>query len=224
MLPLRLHQKPGTLHVLCIGAHSDDIEIGCAATLLGLIERGHGLRVDWLVLSAPGERAAEARRSAEALLGHTAEALLGKRAELRVHLAEFRDAYFPAEFGALKEHLAGLRRHIDPDVVFTHNLDDRHQDHRLVAELTWQAWRDHLVLEYEVPKYEGDLGRPNFYVPASHSIAQTKVDHLLANFGSQRSKDWFSSETFLGLMRLRGIECRSGDGFAEAFMARKLVL
>jgi LmbE family N-acetylglucosaminyl deacetylase len=224
MLPLGLHQKPGTLHVLCIGAHSDDIEIGCAATLLGLIERGHGLRVDWVVLCAPGERAAEARRSAEALLGSTAEALLGRRAELRVHLAEFRDAYFPAEFGPLKEHLAGLRRQIDPDLVFTHNLDDRHQDHRLVAELTWQAWRDHLVLEYEVPKYEGDLVRPNFFAPASRALAQAKVEHLLEHFGSQRSKDWFTSETFLGLMRVRGVECRAAEGLAEAFVARKLVL
>ena len=204
------------LDVLCLGAHSDDIEIGCAATLLGLIERGYRLRVAWVVLSAAGERAEEARRSASAMLGKTTE--------LSIHLSSFRDAYFPAEFAALKEHLAQLRRLVDPDLIFTHALDDRHQDHRLVGELTWQAWRDHLILEYEVPKYEGDLGRPNLYVPASHTVAQTKVDHLLEHFGSQRSKDWFCSETFLGLMRLRGVECRAAQGCAEAFVARKLIL
>ena len=204
------------LEVLCLGAHSDDIEIGCAATLLGLIERGYRLRVAWVVLSAAGERAEEARRSAIAMLGTTTD--------LSIHLAGFRDAYFPAEFAALKEHLAQLRRLVEPDLIFTHSLDDRHQDHRLVAELTWQAWRDHLILEYEVPKYEGDLGRPNLYVPASRAAGQAKVDHLLAHFGTQRPKDWFSGDTFLGLMRVRGVECHAAEGLAEAFVARKLLL
>ena len=216
MLPLRLSEKPGHLDILCIGAHSDDIEIGCAATLLSLVERGHQLRVTWAVLSASDERATEARRSADELLGEVAD--------LRVHFGEFRDAYFPADFGALKDHIADLRRKTSPDLIFTHSMDDRHQDHRLVAELTWQAWRDHLILEYEVPKYEGDLGHPNLFVPVSQAMARAKVDHLLAHFGSQRSKDWFSGETFLGLMRLRGVECRSAHGFAEAFVARKVVL
>jgi LmbE family N-acetylglucosaminyl deacetylase len=216
MLALRLSDPPGPLHVLCIGAHSDDIEIGCAATLLTLAERGYQLRVTWVVLSARDERAAEAKRSALALLGEPAN--------VEVELAAFRDSYFPAEFESLKRHLGELRQRVDPDVVFSHCLDDRHQDHRLVAELTWQAWRDHLILEYEIPKYEGDLGRPNVYVPVSRHSGQRKVDHLLANFGTQRSKGWFNAGTFDALMRLRGIECRASDGLAEAFIARKIVL
>ena len=216
MLPLHLSERPGRLDVLCLGAHSDDIEIGCAGTLLSLVERGHQLRVTWAVLSANDERAAEAR--------HSAEQLLGKVAELRVHLGAFRDAHFPAEFGALKDYFAKLRQETNPDLVFTHCIEDRHQDHRLVGELTWQAWRDHLILEYEVPKYEGDLGRPNVFVPVSQAAANAKVEHLLAHFGSQRSKDWFSGDTFLGLMRLRGVECRSQHGFAEAFIVRKVLL
>jgi len=216
MLPLSLPQKSGPLEVLCIGAHSDDIEIGCAASLLALIERGHRLRVTWVVLSAVGERAEEARRSAQDLLG--------SRAELRLHLGAFRDAYFPAEFAAIKDHLAGLRTEAQPDLLFTHGLDDRHQDHRLVAEITWQVWRHHLILEYEVPKYEGDLSRPNLFVPVSREAAQAKVTHLMTHFGSQRAKDWFSSETFLAILRLRGVESGSAQGFAEGFVARKLLL
>jgi LmbE family N-acetylglucosaminyl deacetylase len=216
MLSLGFLDGVQPLHVLCIGAHSDDIEIGCAATLLRLARSGRRLRVSWVVLSAVGDRAEEARRSAEALLGATAD--------LQLHLADFRDAYFPGDYVAIKEHVAELRRRIDPDVVFTHCIDDRHQDHRSVGELTWQAWRDHLILEYEIPKYEGDLGRPNLYVGASRSAAEAKIDHLLRHFGTQRSKGWFSRETFSALMHLRGIECRAGDGFAEAFVARKLML
>lgn len=216
MLQLRLPDKSEPLDVLCLGAHSDDIEIGCAATLLSLVERGYRMRVTWAVLSATDERAEEAGRSADALLGQAAE--------LRIHLGTFRDAYFPADFAGLKDHMAELRRQTNPDLIFTHSLDDRHQDHRLVSELTWQAWRDHLILEYAVPKYEGDLSRPNLFVPVSRATAQAKVDHLLAHFGSQRSKDWFSGDTFHGLMRLRGVECRADDGLAEAFVARKLVL
>lgn len=216
MLPLRLLDKPGKLDVLCLGAHADDIEIGCGGTLLTLVERGYRLRVYWVVLSADGERAAEARGSAEALLG--------ARAELKLDIGAFRDSHFPADFAQLKARLSTIRRDCNPDVVFTHSLDDRHQDHRLVGELTWQTWRDHLVLEYEIPKYEGDLSRPNAYVALSASAATTKVDHLMRHFGTQRSKDWFTADTFRGLMRLRGIECRAPDGLAEGHLARKLLL
>jgi LmbE family N-acetylglucosaminyl deacetylase len=216
VLPLGLFQEAQPLHVLCIGAHSDDIEIGCGATLLRLAQARRPLRVTWLVLSAPGERAEEARRSAVELLGEAVD--------LHLHLGDFRDAYFPGHYVAIKDRLADLRRQTDPDLVFTHSLDDRHQDHRLVGELTWQAWRDHLVLEYEIPKYEGDLGRPNAFVAVSKAQAQAKIEHLLRHFGSQRSKGWFSRETFQSLMHLRGIECRAADGFAEAFVARKVIL
>jgi LmbE family N-acetylglucosaminyl deacetylase len=217
MLPLRLAEASRPLEVLCIGAHSDDIEIGCGATLRGLAQRGHRLRVTWAVLSAPaGERECEARASAGAWLRGIGE--------LDLQLSTFPDARFPALFNELKDHFAHLRSRIDPDIVFTHALEDRHQDHRLVAELSWQVWRDHLVLEYEVPKYEGDLGRPNCYIPATREVAEAKFAHLMQHFGSQRSKAWFDAETFRGLMRLRGIECRAPEGFAEAFLARKFML
>jgi LmbE family N-acetylglucosaminyl deacetylase len=216
MLPLRLAEPPGPLEVLCIGAHSDDIEIGCGATLRALVQRGHRLRVTWAVLSAGGAREAEAR--------HSAQAWLAGAAELDLHISGFADTQFPGMFGELKQHFGRLRTHCNPDLVFTHALEDRHQDHRTVAELTWQHWRNHLILEYEIPKYEGDLGRPNMYVPCSREIAASKAEHLMEHFGSQRAKDWFSADTFLGLMRLRGIECRADSGMAEAFLARKVTL
>jgi LmbE family N-acetylglucosaminyl deacetylase len=150
--------------------------------------------------------------------------LLRRAAELDILLGEFADGCLPADFGRAKRYLLDLRGRARPDVVLTHRLDDRHQDHRLVAELTWQTWRDHLILEYEIPKYEGDLGQPNVYVPLTPAIAERKVRHLYRHFGSQRGKDWFSAPTFRSLMHLRGIECRSPGGAAEAFQARKLTI
>lgn len=217
MLALRLADPSRPLEVLCIGAHSDDIEIGCAASLRTLAQRGHGLRVTWVVLSAPaGDREREATASASSWLGGSAELVL--------ELANFPDSRFPSVYSELKDHFARLRQQVNPDVVFTHSLDDRHQDHRIVAELTWQAWRNHLVLEYEIPKYEGDLPRPNLYVPVTRATAVAKAEHLMRHFGSQRSKDWFDAETFYAIMRLRGIECRAPEGRAEGFVARKVVL
>ena len=134
-----------------------------------------------------------------------------------------RDGHFPGHFNDLKEVFAGLGSTLAPDVVFTHTLEDRHQDHRLVAELTWQTFRDHLILEYEIPKYEGDLGRPNFYVPLSAATGRRKIDHLMRYFPSQHAKDWYRSGTFSATLQLRGLECRAPDGFAEAYVARKLV-
>lgn len=204
------------LHLLCLGAHSDDLEIGCAGTVLRWLAEVPALHVTWVVLSAPGERAAEARRSAKALLRGAAS--------VDLVLGDFSDAHFPAEFARLKAFFAEVARRSTPDVVLTHRLEDRHQDHRQVAELTWQTWRDALVLEYEIPKYEGDLGQPNVYVPLPEKLARRKVEHLMKHFGSQRSKGWFSEATFRGLMALRGIECRAPSGMAEALHARKMVL
>ena len=209
--------RPGErLKVLCLGAHSDDIEIGAGATILGWIETGVKLDVHWVVLSAAGPRAAEARASADAFLE-------GSAAQ-RIELADFRDGYFPYQGAAIKDWIEGLRRRVEPDVVLTHTRDDAHQDHREVAHLTTTAFRDHLVLEYEIPKWDGDLGRPNMYMPASRSVMARKVQLLVAHFASQRSKDWFDERTFMGLARLRGMECRAPDGLAEAFHARKLVV
>ena len=216
MLQLDFGTGGKRLSVLCLGAHSDDLEIGCAGTVLEWLARYPQVDVTWVVLSAAGARADEARRSANALL----------RAAQRkdVHLGAFRDGHFPAQFTEMKEFFEQLKKTTNPDVILTHRLEDRHQDHRLVAELTWQTWRDHLVLEYEIPKYEGDLGQPNLFVPLSARNGKRKVDHLLRHFGSQRSRGWFSAETFYALMQLRGIECRAASGLAEAHHLRKAVM
>lgn len=219
MLPLTLgrdRRESGALKLLCLGAHSDDLEIGCGGTLLRWLEEYAPVEVTWVVLSAAGERAEEARRSAQALL-HGA-------AKREIVVGDFRDAHFPLEFERLKAFLRDLSQRVQPDVVLTHRLEDRHQDHRTVAELSWQTWRNQLMFEYEIPKYEGDLGQPNAYVPLPGEIAARKVQHLLGHFGSQRSKDWFSAATFEGLMALRGIECRAESGRAEGLYLRKAVL
>lgn len=213
VLPLTFPRHGSALRVLCLGAHADDIEIGCGATVLELV--GQGAHVSWAVFSGDDQRAEEAARSARLFLGPTA----GKR--LVQH--RFRDAHFPAEFAGIKESceaLAALR----PDVVFTHFRDDRHQDHRVLSDLAWNTFRRHTVLEYEVPKWDGDLSRPNLFVPLPARAARRKVTLISRAFASQRSKDWFAADVFLGLMRLRGMECRARSGFAEAFYARKLVL
>lgn len=216
MLSLNPAAGRGRLDLLCLGAHSDDIEIGCGGAVLRWLAEVPEVHVTWVVLSAPGERADEARRSAQALLKGAAS--------VEVVIGDFTDAHFPSETARLKAFLSDIARRTPADVVLTHRLEDRHQDHRTVGELTWQTWRDHLVLEYEIPKYEGDLGQPNVYVPLPAEIAQRKVQHLMAHFGTQRAKGWFTEATFQGLMALRGIECRAPSGQAEAFHARKVVL
>lgn len=216
MLKLDFGNGGKRLGLLCLGAHSDDLEIGCGGTVLEWLARYPEVDVTWVVLSAAGPRADEARRSANALLRGAA----GKN----IHLREFRDGHFPAHFTELKQFFEHLKKSVHADVILTHRLEDRHQDHRLVAELTWQTWRDHLVFEYEIPKYEGDLGQPNLFVPLSARTGKRKVDHLLKHFGSQRARSWFSAETFFGLMQLRGIECRAASGLAEAHHLRKAVL
>ncbi|NNG16472.1 MAG: PIG-L family deacetylase [Gemmatimonadales bacterium] len=209
----------GTRHsrtILCLGAHSDDIEIGCGGTILRLLSAYAPVRVVWVVFSAEGVREREARSSAARFL-----------AEADTHhvvINTFRDGFFPFEGAKIKDVFEEVVRNVEPDVIFTHSRDDRHQDHRLISDLTWQTFRDHLILEYEVPKYDGDLGRPNCYVPLSASHCKGKIAHLMDIFGSQRGKGWFTEETFRGLMRLRGIECASASGWAEAFTARKLVI
>ena len=214
MLALDLARPGKALRVLALGAHSDDIEIGAGGTILSWIASGAEVSVDWCALSAPGERADEARASAmEFLAGAT-------RAD--IHLGEFRDGYFPAERTAVKDWVEGLKRLEKPDVVLCHQRNDAHQDHRMVCELAWNTFRDHLILEYEIPKWDGDLGQPNIYVPLSEDVLARKIELLHKHFGTQRSKAWFDEETFRGLARLRGVECR--ERYAEAFFARKLLL
>jgi LmbE family N-acetylglucosaminyl deacetylase len=215
VLPLRV-QSDRPLRLLVLGAHSDDIEIGCGGTLLTLLQRHPRSEVRWVVFSATGPREEEARRSADAFLEDA-----GTR---EICIRAFRDGFMPYDGAAVKEFFESLKTASAPDLIFTHRLDDRHQDHRLLAELTWNTFRDHLVLEYEVPKYEGDLGQPNVFVTLEPPVWQRKLSLLMSIFGTQRSKRWFNEEVFAGLMRLRGMEAGLAGGCAEAFYARKLLL
>lgn len=216
MIRLRL---PGnnsrSILVLCLGAHSDDIEIGCGGTILHLAKNSPPPRFHWAVLSASGQRAEEATKGAD---------LFTAGCEKEVALKNYRDGFLPLQGVEVKEFFENLKSRINPDLIFTHWHGDAHQDHRLISELTWNTFRDHLILEYEVPKYDGDLGRPNVFVPLEAPSYEQKIDYLFQAFGSQSAKRWFDRETFLGLMRIRGMESNAPSGFAEAFHARKVLI
>ena len=216
MIPLKLPATGDRLSVLCLGAHSDDIEIGAGATLLQWISAGVNLDVLWCVLSASPDREDEARKSAAAFMSGAANT--------RVDVMQFRDGFFPMEGEMIKAWFEALKLRFQPDLIFMHRKDDAHQDHREVCRHTWNTFRDHLVLEYEIPKWDGDLGQPSLYVPIAAHILKRKVELLMLHFGTQRSKHWFDEETFSGLARLRGMECRAHERYAEAFFARKLTL
>jgi LmbE family N-acetylglucosaminyl deacetylase len=202
--------------ILLIGSHADDIEIGCGGTVQWLLERFPKARITWVVLSASAARAAEARKGARRLLARATKP--------EIIIGNFRDAYFPAQFEQLKEFFDQLKRQVQPHLVFTHQRDDLHQDHRVTGELTWNGFRDQLILEYETPKFDGGMGSPAVFVPLARAQVQRKIRLLMSVYGSQRSKRWFTEETFAGLMRLRGIECNAPGGYAEAFYGRKLLL
>jgi LmbE family N-acetylglucosaminyl deacetylase len=204
------------LRVLCLGAHSDDIEIGCGGTILTLLRQRSDVSVHWVVFSGLARRADEARRSADAFLRRACDA--------KIDVHEFRDGYFPFIGAEIKDVFETLKNAPAPDLIFTHQGVDFHQDHRLVSQLTANTFRDHVILEYEIPKYDGGLATPNLYVPLDESERATKIELLMTSFGSQRDKRWFSPETFLGLLRLRGIECASPTGYAEGFHGRKAIL
>jgi len=202
--------------VLAVGAHCDDIEIGCGGTMLRLADTHPGLEVCWIVLSAQAERGREARASAGAFLAGVERPT--------VMLEQFRDGFFPSLSRDIKEFFETVKARFAPDLVFTHYRHDLHQDHRLIAELTWNTFRNHLVLEYEVPKYDGDLGSPNFFVELSEETCRRKAALLIASFPSQRDRHWFTEDVFLSLSRLRGMEAHSSTRFAEAFYGRKVVM
>jgi LmbE family N-acetylglucosaminyl deacetylase len=206
----------GPTRILCLGAHSDDIEIGCGATLFSWLARSNDVHVRWVVFSAAGSRADEARASADVVLARAA------RKEVMIH--DYRDSYFPSEGAAIKQRFDEVKAGFDPQLIFTHRGNDRHQDHRVVSELTWNTFRNHVILEYEIPKYDGDLGNPNVFHAVDDAARQAKIDVLMKVFSTQRDKRWFSPSTFEGLMRLRGIECASPTGYAEGFHARKIML
>lgn len=218
MLPLLLPSDPATpLRVLLLGAHCDDIEIGCGGTLLQLVAARPDVDVTWVVFSANDVREQEARASA-ALFLHGAR----RAAQVLVH--RFRDGHFPYQGAEIKQCFERLKEQVDPHLVFTHARDDRHQDHRTISDLTWNTWRRHLVLEYEVPKYDGDLGQPNLFVPLPQAVVERKARSICEVFRSEAAKGWLSEDTFLALARLRGIECAAPERHAEAFHCRKLVL
>lgn len=201
--------------VLCLGAHSDDIEIGCGGTILKILGSNPDLSVSWVVFSSDSARAEEARRSADRFLKGA-----GSK---EIILQEFRESFFPYDGGPIKEFFESLKR-ISPDLICTHYRNDLHQDHRLISDLTWNTFRDHLILEYEVPKYDGDLGTPNMYVTLDEATTRRKTRIILDCFPSQRDKRWFTEDAFLAMMRLRGIESNSPSRYAEGFYCRKLVL
>lgn len=217
MLALTLPSARGRpTHVLCLGAHCDDIEIGCGGTLLKLLARGGRWDITWAVLSSNPQRERELRASARRFLKSAAH--------VRVLAYQFRDTLFPAEYAAIKKTFESLKELAPVDIIFTHHRADMHQDHRLIGELTWNAFRRHLILEYEILKYEGGLTTPNAYVQLTRSQAASKMRALIASYPSQRVKPWFKPETLSALMRLRGVEAGAASGWAEAFHAAKLNL
>jgi LmbE family N-acetylglucosaminyl deacetylase len=217
MLPLTLIEpEDDALDILCLGAHCDDIEIGCGGTVLRLVEQFPAARFHWVVLSSTAVRSREAHSAAEHFLAGA-----GKQ---DIRIERFRESYFPWVGAEIKDYLEELKSDVDPDVILTHHRHDRHQDHRLVAELTWNTWRDHLILEYEIPKYEGDLGHPNLFVPLAPELCERKIELLRKNFPSQAGRAWFTDDTFWATLRLRGVESNAPSRYAEAFHARKLVL
>jgi LmbE family N-acetylglucosaminyl deacetylase len=216
MLNIALGRDGGSqLRILCLGSHSDDLEIGCGGTLLKLLEARRDASVHWVVFGATEQRATEAHASALRFL----EGAARKEVEIK----GFRDGFFPYVGYEIKQFFEELKGRFSPDVIFTHCRDDRHQDHRLISDLTWNTYRDHLILEYEIPKYDGDLGSPNCFVPLDEATCRRKVESIVEAFETQRSRHWFTQETFLSLLRLRGIEAASPSGYAEGFVCRKAV-
>ena len=217
MMPLKV--DGGTdreLQILCLGSHSDDIEIGCGGTILRLAEQFPKAIFHWVVFSAIGVREEEARSAAQLFVG---------RPRLRgPSLKSFPDGFMPFVGAEVKRVFEELKQSVTPDLIFTHNRKDAHQDHRLLAELTWNTFRNHLILEYEIPKYDGDLGQPNVFVPLETQVCEKKIRLITETFQSQRHKPWFQEKTFSSLMRLRGMECNAASGYAEAFYGHKLVL
>jgi LmbE family N-acetylglucosaminyl deacetylase len=204
------------LRLLCLGAHCDDIEIGAGGTILRLLAERPGTVVRWVVFTGTPQRQAEA--------GTGARLFLAEAGSTEIELHGMRDGFLPQQWGAVKEEIERVAAFFSPTLILTHTLEDRHQDHRLVAELTWNTFRDHLIWEYEVPKYEADFGTPNLFVPLPRDLADAKVAHLQSAFSSQRDRAWFDPETFHGLMRLRAVACNAPSGRAEAFVCRKMVV
>jgi LmbE family N-acetylglucosaminyl deacetylase len=217
MLPVKLENREGGLRILFLGAHCDDIEIGCGGTIMRLSEEFEMAKLKWAVLTSTPERSDEARRSAEFFLGK-----FNNGCQKEVAVLSFRDGFLPFDAPDVKEYFEQLKA-FNPDIVFTHYRDDHHQDHRFVSELTWNTFRDHLIFEYEIPKYDGDLGNPNFFVSLDSDVVNDKVNAILNYFPSQGTRQWFDRDTFSSLMRVRGVQSTSKTKYAEGFYLRKSV-
>jgi LmbE family N-acetylglucosaminyl deacetylase len=205
----------GPKKILALGAHADDIEIGCGGTILRFLDENPATEVVWVVFGASEQRRTEALESANLFLANA------QRKEIVIK--EFRDGYFPYIGTEIKNFFEELKRKYAPDLILTHYRGDLHQDHRLVSELTWNTFRNHLILEYEIVKYDGDLGTPNFFVPLTESIARKKIQTIVECFRSQNGKRWFTEDAFSSILRLRGVESNASDKYAEAFYSRKMV-
>ena len=216
MLKINFDKKDSGLKILCLGAHADDIEIGCGGTILRLIESYSGLEFKWVVFSSGEVREREARQSAEQFLTGA-----GKH---EVDILSFKDGFLPYNGGEIKNYFEQLKLNFSPDIIFTHYKNDYHQDHRLISELTWNTFRDHLILEYEVVKYDGDLGQPNYFVHLSENYVDKKINLITGMFVSQQNKPWFGEDTFKSIMRIRGVESNAPEKYAEAFYVRKLII
>jgi len=204
---------PDPLRVLCLCAHCDDIDIGCGVTLLRLASRPN-TSITWVVFSSVETRVAEKVRSFAAFQEGASDT--------KLIVKSFPDGFLPYVGAQVKGEFEALKSEPAPDLIFTHHRHDLHQDHRLICELTWNTFRNHLNLEYEIPKWDGDLGNPNSNVPLDADLARRKIDILLESYASQKNKGWFTGDLFLGLLLLRGMECNAASGYAEAFTARKL--
>lgn len=213
MISLQTH-KIGS--ILCVGAHADDIEIGCGGTLLKILSENPSIDVHWIVLSAQGQRIEEALDASNQFLQNITNK--------NIVIKNFRDSFFPYIGLEIKEFFNQFRHECNPDLIFTHRREDLHQDHRLVSELTWNTFRNHQIFEYEIPKYEGDLGHPNLFVPLNEMICQRKIEIINNAFQTQKTKNWFTDDTFWAMLRMRGLESRSFSKYAEAFHCRKVIL
>jgi LmbE family N-acetylglucosaminyl deacetylase len=198
-----------------LGAHGDDIEIGCGGTILRLLKEYNNVDACWVVFGSSGQRAMEATESAKLFLEDAKEE--------SVIIKDFDDAFFPSAGKEIKQYFEELKEAFSPDLIFTHFRNDLHQDHRLISDLTWNTFRDHLILEYEVIKYDGDLGRPNLFVPLNDKICRRKIELIRNCFKTQGCKRWFTDDTFLSIMRIRGVECNAAENYAEGFYCRKMV-
>jgi LmbE family N-acetylglucosaminyl deacetylase len=215
MLISHLFEKIPEPRILCLGAHPDDIEIGCGGTILKILDRIPGASFRWIVFSGNQKRTIEAQDSARCFLGN---------AQAKFDFLQFKDSYFPFMGGSIKDYFEELKKNYCPDIIFTHYSNDAHQDHRLISDLTWNTFRNHFIMEYEIPKYDGDLITPNLYVHLDEQIVLQKINYILSSFKSQKEKSWFTEDTFKSLLRIRGIESNASTLFAEGFHCRKIIL